>query len=111
MKRSTSIFAIIIIALSALMLNSCQPTPANGDYIVWVASDLGCGTIDVTVNGVTKTITSYYSGSAPDCGASGCANFSLAPGTYNVTASCTGLNWSFTKTITSNDCVKTELVP
>lgn len=110
MKRSLSIFTVIFIALTALTLNSCQP-PANGDLMIWVASDLGCGTIDVTVNGVTKTITSYYSGTAPDCNASGCATFSLAPGDYNVTASCTGLNWSFSKTVTSNGCTKTELIP
>ncbi len=82
----------------------------TGQGMFWIASDLGCGTINVSINGISRTITSFYSSGAPaNCGASGTASFSLNPGTYNYTASCTGLTWSGTITITSGGCTKIQL--
>jgi hypothetical protein len=82
----------------------------TGQGMFWIASDLGCGTINVSINGVTRSITSFYSSGAPaSCGATGTATFSLNPGTYNYTASCTGLTWSGTITITSGGCTKIQL--
>ncbi len=79
-----------------------------GQAIFWVMSDLGCGVITVTIGGNSKTISSYY-GSAPDCGASGCANYTLNPGTYNFTASCTNRNWSGSITVAASGCSRMQL--
>lgn len=82
----------------------------SGSAMIWTQVDHGCGNISVTVNGSTQTISSYYSSGAPSCGASGCANFSLPPGSYNVTASCSSKNWSGTVTVTANGCYKLQLL-
>jgi major membrane immunogen (membrane-anchored lipoprotein) len=74
----------------------------------WIASDLGCGNINVVCNGITRTISSVY-GSAPSCGASGTATFDLSPGTYAFTASCSGKNWSGNITVTAGNCSKLQL--
>jgi hypothetical protein len=81
---------------------------STGNATFWVASDLGCGTITVSVNGQSKTISSFYS-TSPACGASGCANFTLAPGTYNYSASCSGKTWSNSITVTAGGCSKMQL--
>lgn len=82
----------------------------NSEITFWVGSDLGCGSINVTLENVgSGSITSYYS-SSPDCGASGCANFSnLAAGTYNFTASCPDYNWSGTISVSEDQCSKMQL--
>lgn len=89
------------------LTSSGGPTP--GQLTFWVRSDLGCGPISVTCNGVTRTITQYYSGGAPNCGATGCATFVLNPGTYSFTASCSGRNWSGSNTVTASGCMMAEL--
>lgn len=109
MKRLIKVGLSAVILMIAMTFTSCKKDP--GKIIFWVDSDLGCGTIDVTINGSTKTITSFYSGSTPDCDASGCATFSLDPGSYNWTASCSGLSWSGTNEVTSNGCFKMQLTP
>jgi hypothetical protein len=81
----------------------------NGQGMLWIASDLGCGTINVTCAGVTRSITSYYAAGAPACAASGCATFDLAPGTYSYSASCTGKTWSGNITVSSGACSKIQL--
>lgn len=80
----------------------------TGNLTVWSQVDHGCGNISVSVSGYSGTVSSYYSG-VPDCGANGCANFSLAPGTYNVSASCQSLTWNGTATITSGGCFTLKL--
>lgn len=80
----------------------------TGTATFWVNSDLGCGSITVNCNNQSGTITSYYS-SAPNCGASGCANFTLPPGTYNFTASCTNKTWNGSITVTSGGCSRMRL--
>lgn len=81
----------------------------TGNLTFFVRSDLGCGTINVTCNGVTKTITQYYASGTPPCAATGCANFTLNPGTYSFTASCSGQTWSGTNAVTSGGCQLSEL--
>ncbi|MBS1775927.1 MAG: hypothetical protein JSS64_06560 [Bacteroidetes bacterium] len=81
----------------------------QGDVMFWLASDMTCGNISVTCGGTTKSISSYYSSGAPSCGASGCATFTLNPGTYNFTASCSNKNWSGSVTVTANGCYKMQL--
>gem|GEM_PF-1278841 len=84
---------------------------ATGQAVFWIGSSLFCGNINVSVGGQSKTFSSdlYYS-SAPDCGASAAATFTLAPGTYAYTASCSGLNWSGNVTVIANNCSKTQLL-
>ncbi|MDX1902639.1 MAG: hypothetical protein SFU27_00660 [Thermonemataceae bacterium] len=75
-----------------------------GSATFWTQTDLGCGSITVSCGGTTQTITSYYSSGNPGCSASGCANFSLAPGTYNYSASCSSYTWDGTITVTAGNC-------
>jgi hypothetical protein len=81
----------------------------NGSAMVWSQIDHTCGNISVTINGTTQLVSSYYSSGAPNCGASGCANFTLSPGSYNVTASCSSKNWNTTITVTEGGCYKLQL--
>lgn len=83
--------------------------PDSGEGMFWIASNLGCGNITVTIGGTSKLITGYYNTTIPDCTASGAATFNLTPGTYSYTASCTGLSWSGSITITANGCTKIQL--
>ena len=81
----------------------------NGQITFWLQSDLGCGPISVTLhNQGSGTITDYYS-SSPSCGASGCANFTVPPGTYSFSASCDGHTWDSTVTVSANQCFKMQL--
>lgn len=85
----------------------------TGDLIFYTSSDLGCGPINVNLNGVgSSTITGFYSGSAPDCSNSSAGgNFNdLSPGTYSFTASCSNLNWNGTVTIQQGVCTQQELL-
>jgi membrane protein involved in colicin uptake len=81
----------------------------NGQILVYISSDIGCGNIDVTVNGVTKKITNFHD-TEPNCSSKGCAVFSLPPGEYNVKATCGKLSWDFSKTVKSEECIKTKLI-
>ncbi len=109
MKRLIKVGLSAVVLVIAMTFTSCKPDP--GKIIFWVDADLLCGPIDVTINGSTKTISSYYSSSTPDCDATGCATFSMDPGSYNWTATCTGSNWSGTNTVTTNGCFKLQLTP
>ena len=84
-------------------------TPSSGQGMFWTASDQNCGPITVTINGQSKTITSYYSSVTPSCGANGCANFSLPAGTYSYKATCSSYQWSGSITITAGGCFKMKL--
>lgn len=81
----------------------------TGSATFWVSSDFSCGSITVSVSGQGKTISSYYSSGAPSCGASGCANFTLASGSYSFSASCSGHTWQGTINVTSGGCSKMQL--
>lgn len=81
---------------------------AEGQATFWTSKDFGCGTISVNIGGVVKTITQRYS-STPNCDATGCANFTLAPGTYSFKASCSSLNWSGNVTVTDKLCSTIQL--
>ncbi len=83
--------------------------PDSGEGMFWIASNFGCGNITVTIGGISKLITGFYNTTIPDCNASSAATFNLTPGTYTYTASCTGLNWSGSITITANGCTKIQL--
>ncbi|MDR9373866.1 MAG: hypothetical protein RI565_03280, partial [Schleiferiaceae bacterium] len=82
---------------------------SEGDLTIWTESDLGCGFIDVTLNGDTEQMTHYYSGGNPGCGATGCANYYDLPyGTYSYSAtSSDGCTWSGSVSI-DEDCTTIE---
>lgn len=82
----------------------------TGQVIFWTSSDFGCGNITVVCNGISRQITGYYSSGTPDCGDTYGANFTLNPGSYNFTATCSGGNsWSGNITITAGICSKMQL--
>lgn len=81
----------------------------TGNLTVWTQSDHSCGNITVNVSGQSGTISSYYSGGTVNCGDSGCANFSLAPGNYAISASCQSYTWSGTATVTAGGCFTLRL--
>ncbi len=64
----------------------------------------------VTVNGLVGYITSYYTGQSPPCGSSGCANFTLSPGTYSYHVETTQSLWDGTITVTANGCARILLI-
>ena len=116
MKKLNKLAISLLFALSLITLNSCTkedisstPTATTGDATFWVASDLGVGTINVTCNGITQVISGFYSTGSLSCGASGCANFNLTPGTYPYNASGGNLTWSGSITITAGGCSKQQL--
>jgi hypothetical protein len=81
----------------------------TGSLTVWSQVDHGCGNISVTVNGSTQIVSSYYSSGAPSCGSSGCANFTLNPGTYSISASCSSYTWNATLSVTAGGCSTLKL--
>lgn len=83
----------------------------EGEITFFTTSDLGCGTISVSVNGHgTETITQYYTEGVYECGLSGCANFTLPPGNYTFSASCGDYQWGPADfSITAGGCVRFEL--
>lgn len=82
----------------------------DGSLMFWVQNDLGCGYINVSVGGYSGNISGYYN-TSPSCGASSAANFTLPAGNYNFSASCDGMTWSGTVTVTSGGCFKMQLTP
>jgi hypothetical protein len=80
----------------------------DGKVAFWVASDLQCGTIAVVINGRTELITSAQI-TKPNCGASGTATFTLSPGTYTYSASCSGVSWNGEVSVTSGECITQQL--
>lgn len=76
---------------------------AYGDATFWTQTDLGCGTITVTINGISRYISSYYA-SKPSCGSYGCANFNLPVGTYTFTVSCNTYNGDGEIEVTDGGC-------
>ena len=90
---------IALISFSACQKNALQK---DGKVIFWYNSTGTNAT--VSINGQTGFVTLYYSGYDPNCGANGCANFTLPVGTYSWSAYSTFSNWSGTVTITNNGC-------
>ncbi|WP_214227640.1 hypothetical protein [Pedobacter sp. B4-66] len=84
-------------------------TGGKGSIIFWTKTDLGCGSISVTINNQSGVINKYFNAS-PACGTSGAANFSLPAGNYTFTASCSKYKWGPTSvTISEGQCFKMEL--
>lgn len=58
----------------------------KGQVTFWQDSTSGGHTIIVTINATETLITSQQGPGTPLCDASGCATFSLCPGSHNYTA-------------------------
>jgi hypothetical protein len=58
----------------------------------------------VTINGRESYITQYYPVALPACGSNGCANFTLAAGTYSYHADTSVEFWDGTMTVNANEC-------
>lgn len=86
---------------------SCEYT---GQVSFWM--NTGDNYVDVTVAGITSTITTNY-GSNPGCGQNGCANFTLPSGNYNYSAIEDAIffptSWGGTLTVPKNDCLTLQL--
>ena len=94
--------------------NTPPPPPPDdraeyGQVAFWMMSDLLCHHVDVSIQGQSRTITQYYAGGAPGCGASGCANFDLPAGTYSFTARCTDKSWDGSVVVTAGGCCMLRL--
>ncbi len=83
---------------------SCKYT---GQAMFWYNSNGSMAT--VYINGQTGYVTLYYTPSAPGCGASGCATFTLPVGTYTYTAYSSWSSWSGSITVTKGGCAKQVL--
>jgi hypothetical protein len=87
-----------------------------GDLTFWINYDPNCGpkiAIEITGHLETHfdTITRYYlTPDIPTCGSSGCANFSLLPGTYTFSASCPGKTWGPAQVAVVEGICKTALL-
>jgi len=83
----------------------------TGTATFWTAIDHGCGFIDVNVAGLgSQTMSAYHS--FAECGLDGAANYyDVEPGTYDYTATCTGLSWTGSITVNAGGCSTMELLP
>lgn len=82
----------------------------HGEATFWINQDFGCGPLTINVsNQYTGTINYFYA-TEPSCGAEGCANFTLEPGTYTYQASCSGYTWpQYSFTVYANDCASIQI--
>lgn len=87
--------------------NSCT---YKGFVTFWVKNASIVNTVDVTVNGITNTITTHYPDSSA-CWAPGCATFEFEPGNYNFHANerATSHSWDGQISISSKGCTLKEL--
>ncbi|MCE1166886.1 MAG: hypothetical protein LWX70_02195 [Sphingobacteriia bacterium] len=102
------LFLFLVVVTTSCSDEEGQYANLTGSVTFWT-KNIGTSNPVVTINGVDATISQNYS-STPSCGASGCATFALAPGTYQYTAF-GNQSWSGYITISSEgDCVTQELI-
>ncbi len=83
----------------------------KGKVTFWQSSATSYNFTDVTINGSTSTINVDLP-SSPSCDESGCANFTLCPGTYSFSAveqTPGTATWNGSVTITDNGCIRFQL--
>ena len=99
----TAIFSVAILFLVAGCTK--QKSAATTQVVFFVKQDCGVGTITVTVNGSTQTITKFFATGTPACGAAGAATFTLpAAGTYLLSAKGGTTTWNDSFTVTAGTC-------
>ena len=91
--------------------NNGGGTNNRGTVSFWTATDFGCGSINVTLNGKgSGTLNQYFPSGSPSCGQSGTVSFSDLPyGTYSYSASCDSYSWSGSVTV-DRSCVTMQLI-
>ena len=82
-------------------------TESKGDVTFYTSTNYG--TVSVSINGQSGGISYPITFGTPSCNESGCANFSLSPGTYSFSASCSIGTWSGNVTIVPNGCMTVHL--
>ena len=98
-------------SFTATFNNSPPPPPptGTGQLVLWAKQGCRGGNIAVKVQTQTGSITSFHA-TAPACGASGAASFTLPAGTYSWEAYCTPDTARGTVTITNGTCSNVEVV-
>ncbi len=83
---------------------------ATGNVTFWQITNSGYGVTDVTIEGVSSSITDEYTGVPSSCGASGCAVFNnLSVGDHTFSATDGTYTWNGTVNITKDGCTKFQL--
>lgn len=78
----------------------------TGDMMFWTDASTQY-VIDVTFRGSEKTISSYYTSTPSNCGATGCATFENVPaGVYSYYAENVLYYWEGTVTVLADQCSK-----
>lgn len=108
-NKFLDLYLLLLLFIVSCSKDNQNDSASTGEVIFWVSSDFGCGNITVNCNGLSRQITGYYSSGTPDCAGSWGAKFTLDPGTYNFSASCTGKTWSGTIIITAGNCSAMQL--
>jgi major membrane immunogen (membrane-anchored lipoprotein) len=81
---------------------------ATGNVTFWV--DSAASNIQVTVDGGSTHITTAFPTTTPTCGTSGCANFTLHPGTYTYTAiTSTNIGYTGSVRVGADSCTIVKL--
>jgi hypothetical protein len=80
----------------------------TGNVTFWM--DTAGNSISVSVGGQTLNITTAYTSSNPNCGASGCANFLLPTGTYTYNASSASNTWSGHVVVANDSCTLVKIL-
>lgn len=81
----------------------------TGNVTFWTPSNCSTKPITVTADSISHTITQNYTSTTAGCGDSGCANFSLSPGTHNFTATNGDTTWTGTVSVTRGNCTLQQL--
>jgi hypothetical protein len=99
---------------SARLKNTTVPPPpvGNGQLTFWAKSSCGAGgNITVKLSNNQTGAISTFTASAPACGATGTASFTLPPGNYTWKANCGSTDsTSGFVTIVANQCIKQECI-
>lgn len=108
MRTKITTLLMIVVATGIFVMSSCAPK--NGSVTFWNTSS--ANTVVVSISGqANQTITTSVNPTA--CGASGAATFSLAPGSYNYSATTTDPTagpWSGSATVTAEGCLLLQLL-
>lgn len=106
MRTKITTLIMIVVASGIFVMSSCAPPPApkNGSVTFWNTTCPNVVTVSISGQANQDITTSV---NPTSCGVTGAATFSLAPGSYNYTATTTGCStnsYSGSATITAEGC-------
>ena len=106
--KKTVLFSAIA---TLLLMASCRRDDHNQynynptyNLTFWTAINCSPNPITVTVDSQTAVMSEYFPNVTPVCGTQGCANFNLAAGTYNYSATNTDTTWTGSVTVAKGGC-------